>query len=200
LKWSLGSPKEYQGAADEWKNWIDWNSKFKAQTDELNRDRHFFFTADDKGRLWRKELHELDKHQGEVKDGKFLDYFYSRVQRNTTGLHTDWPYVSFRLHEHYFVRSSSEHSGAPVAFNDLQDGMLTFTCPQGEVAKSLTTIFDPQKLRVCPEMMMLFHPVTTKAKVLLEASKQTATTATTAAAADNGNGRTSEDDQQEKEW
>ena len=54
----------------------------------------------------------------------------------------------------------------------------------------MATAFEPDQLRVCPETMMLFHPLVTKAKVL--AGEQV----------DGGadDGRTVEDDRQEKEW
>jgi hypothetical protein len=34
--------KKFSGA-EEWKNWIDWDSPHKNLTDELNRKRHFFW-------------------------------------------------------------------------------------------------------------------------------------------------------------
>eukprot|EP00736_Rhodelphis_marinus_P012146 Rmarinus@m.7252 len=60
---------------DSWKNWIKWDSEFVALSDELNRKRHYFWSVDHQGRLFRKELGE-SKLFGEMKDVKILDYFF----------------------------------------------------------------------------------------------------------------------------
>ena len=61
--WPDGTPKKFKGR-DKWKNWVDWDSSFKEQTDELNRLRHYFFEVDSRGRLFRKELHRLEETDG----------------------------------------------------------------------------------------------------------------------------------------
>jgi hypothetical protein len=156
--WPDGTPKKFKGR-EAWKNWIDWDSPYRQQTDELNRQRHYFFHVDARGRLWRKELDRLDSHDGQMRDPRMLDFFFGHMQRNRTGLHaTLFPYMSFRIHEHYFTSCTD----APVVFNDLRDGELRFLCPEGELARSVTTRFDPRSLRLTAEGK-LFHPVATKA-------------------------------------
>ena len=50
------------------------------------------------------------------------------MQRNTTGLYAAlFPWVSRRMHEHYFTRCTD----APIVFNDLRDGELRHLCPGG---------------------------------------------------------------------
>ena len=156
--WPDGTPKRFKGR-EAWKNWIDWDSQYRSQTDELNRARHYFFHVDHRGRLWRKDLDRLDSHEGQMRDSRTLDFFFGHMQRNVTGLHAAlFPFISFRMHEHYFTSCSD----APVVFNDLRDGELRFMCPDGELARSVTTRFEPEQLRVTEEGK-LFHPVTTKA-------------------------------------
>jgi len=174
--WPDGTPKQFQDPKENWKNWINWEAPYKDQTDELNRKRQFFFEVDTKGRLWRKEFHDLSVRHGEMKDARILDFFFGHVQRNLTGSFEDtFPWVSYRVHEQYFLRCAPPSSGqdapediaatgAPVVFNDLRDGLLTYLCPQGETATSISTLFDPSKLRLSRDMC-LYHPLRTKALV-----------------------------------
>ncbi|CAK8994733.1 unnamed protein product [Durusdinium trenchii] len=55
--WPDGAPKRFRGK-DAWKSWINWESPFNGSSDQLNRERKFFWEVDDKGALWRLELHE----------------------------------------------------------------------------------------------------------------------------------------------
>ena len=48
-----------------------------------------------------------------------------------------------------------------MVFNDLRDGELRLLCPDGELAPSLTTPFEPASLRLSSEGR-LFHPLVTK--------------------------------------
>ena len=156
--WPDGTPKRFRGR-EAWKNWIDYDSPFKSQTDELNRMRHYFFHVDDRGRLWRKELHRLEEHDGEVRDSRTLDYFFGHMQVNTTGKYQNlFPFLSRRAHEHYFTSCSA----APVIFNDLREGELRLMCPDGELASSVTTLFEPNLLRLGSEGR-LYHPCVTSA-------------------------------------
>ena len=155
--WPDGTPKKFRGR-EAWKNWIDWESPHRQQTDELNRARHYFWHVDHRGRLWRKELDQPDRTFGQMRDTRILDYFFGHMQRNTTGLYGGYPFISFRMHEHYYTSCSD----SPVVFNDLREGELRYICPEGELAKSVTTPFDPSRLRIDDDGR-LFHPVTTKA-------------------------------------
>ena len=156
--WPDGTPKKFRGR-EAWKNWIDWDSPYREPTDENNRARHFFWHVDSRGRLWREELDRPGERFGQMRDTRVLDFFFGHVQRNETGLHgAEYPFVSFRMHEHYFTRCAD----APVVFNDLRDGELRHVCPDGELARSVTTRFDASALQLTPEGK-LFHPVTTRA-------------------------------------
>ena len=53
--WPDGTPKKFSGA-ESWKNWIDWDSPHRNLTDELNRERKFFFEVDPRGHLFRLEI------------------------------------------------------------------------------------------------------------------------------------------------
>jgi len=157
--WPDGTPKRYRGR-DAWKNWIEFNSPYKDQTDELNRQRHYFFHVDSRGRLWRKELHRLNEHDGQMRDASTLDFFFGHLQRNTTSsvYHDLFPFISRRAHEQYFTSCAD----APIVFNDLRDGELRFLCPDGSVARSISTRFEPSKVRITADGKLL-HPVLTKA-------------------------------------
>ena len=43
--------------------------------------RHFFFSVDQRGRVWRRPLGApLDGHEGQIRDSRFLDFFLAHVQ------------------------------------------------------------------------------------------------------------------------
>ena len=122
--WPDGTPKRWRGR-DAWKNYIDFDSPHRTQSDELNRQRIYFFHIDARGRLWRKELHKPDGHDGQMRDPRMLDFFFGHMQRNTTGMHEDrYPYLSRRAHERYFASCDE----APIVFNDLRDGERRSCC------------------------------------------------------------------------
>ena len=122
--WPDGTPKRWRGR-DAWKNYIDFDSPHRTQSDELNRQRIYFFHIDARGRLWRKELHKPDGHDGQMRDPRMLDFFLGHLQRNTTGMHEDrYPYLSRRAHERYFASCDE----APIVFNDLRDGERRSCC------------------------------------------------------------------------
>jgi len=125
--------------------------------------RHFFFRVDGKGQLWRLELDQPGQNFGQLKESRMLDFFFSHLQRNTEySQYKGFPYLSQRMHERYFVSCSN----APLVFNDLRDGELQFLCPDGEVARSLSSTFDPRQLHLSPDGK-LFHPFNTKANEVL---------------------------------
>lgn len=170
--WPDGTPKLFQGA-EAWKNWIDWNSRHTDQTDELNRLRHFFYHVDSRGRLLRRDLGEPAPRwpTGHIRDKRFLEYFFTHIQPNPTGLYADeYPFLSRRAHEAYFVSCSD----APLVFNHLhvsdvacssggvRAAELRMLCPDGGHAASLSTTLQPGLLRIC-DAGRLFHPVHTVA-------------------------------------
>jgi hypothetical protein len=106
--WPDGTPKKFRGR-EAWKNWVRWDSPHREQTDELNRARHYFWHVDGRGRLWRKELDQPGRTFGQMRDARTLDFFFSHMQRNETGLYAnDFPFISFRMHEHYFTCATRE--------------------------------------------------------------------------------------------
>lgn len=178
--WPDGSHKKFVGK-DAWKNWIDWDSPFREETDELNRRRHFFYHVDDRGRLFRRERAQPTPKppNGEIRDAAFIGYFFSHVQP-TLGfgrrLETDehatiyaaegYQFVCRRAHEAYWLSCNS----AAVVFNqftaadehDHRTGVLQLLCPGGETAASLDTELKVEDLRMCSEGK-LYHPVVTVA-------------------------------------
>eukprot|EP00928_Gymnodinium_smaydae_P090120 TRINITY_DN73969_c0_g1_i1.p1 TRINITY_DN73969_c0_g1~~TRINITY_DN73969_c0_g1_i1.p1 ORF type:complete len:320 (-),score=62.99 TRINITY_DN73969_c0_g1_i1:39-998(-) len=183
--WPDGTPKKFRGK-DAWKNWIRWDSPFRDQTDELNRQRHFFFEVDNKGALWRLELDRPGERFGQLRHAKAVDAFLSHIQQNVTGhFESLFPFVSLRTHEHYFVRWAADAEGvssnsaqeaagsldalelprvrradeAPIVFNDLRDGELRHIL-DGHICSSVTTPFDPSALRLTLDGRLL-HPVWT---------------------------------------
>eukprot|EP00123_Amoebidium_parasiticum_P010425 comp20095_c0_seq1/m.24764 comp20095_c0_seq1/g.24764 ORF comp20095_c0_seq1/g.24764 comp20095_c0_seq1/m.24764 type:complete len:230 (-) comp20095_c0_seq1:60-749(-) len=143
--------KKWKGA-DEWKNWVDWESKYRSQSDELNRKRHYFWYLDAKGRLLRRELHEPERTFGQMREAKILDYFFTHLERNRTGEYLPaYPYLSVRMHEHYFLACEA----GPIVFTDLRHGRLHY-------AASLSVPLSLESLRLDTQGR-LFHEVTTKA-------------------------------------
>jgi hypothetical protein len=46
-----------------------------------------------------------DGHFGELKDARILDFFFGHMQRNDTPTYQEqYPFISYRMHEHYFTR------------------------------------------------------------------------------------------------
>eukprot|EP01043_Picozoa_sp_COSAG02_P015957 COSAG02_NODE_692_length_18432_cov_12.452681_7_plen_395_part_00 len=172
------SQKKFVGK-DAWKNWIDWDSPFREETDELNRRRHFFYHVDDRGRLFRRERAQPPPKSpnGEIRDAGFIGYFFSHVQptlgfgrRPETDEHAriyaaeGYHFVCRRAHEAYWLSCNS----AAVVFNQFtaadehDTGVLQLLCPGGETAPSLDTKLNVEDLRMCSEGK-LYHPVVTVA-------------------------------------
>ena len=159
--WPDGTPKRFQGR-EAWKNWINWDSAYTEQTDELNRRRHFFYHVDNRGRLFRRELGEPPPKwpHGEIRDSAFLEYFFAHVQPAAEAAEAGgyaaqgYGFVSRRAHEAYWLSCAS----APVVFNHFTtpaaDGaegaaVLRLLCPGGELAAALDTPLRVPELRMC---------------------------------------------------
>ncbi|CAJ1451830.1 unnamed protein product [Effrenium voratum] len=159
--WPDGTPKRFRGK-EAWKNWINWDAPFRDQSDELNRQRKFFWEVDDKGALWRLELNQQGRF-GQMRHLRVVDDFLGHLQRNRTGSFEDFPFVSLKTHEHYYLRWASSlpraKREAPIVFNDLQEGQLVHLIA-GELAKSVSTAFDVAGLRMTSDGRLL-HPVFT---------------------------------------
>ena len=159
--WPDGTPKRFQGR-EAWKNWINWDSAYTEQTDELNRRRHFFYHVDNRGRLFRRELGELPPKwpHGEIRDSAFLEYFFAHVQPAAEAAEAGgyaaqgYGFVSRRAHEAYWLSCAS----APVVFNHFAPpaaggaegaAVLRLLCPGGELAAALDTPLRVPELRMC---------------------------------------------------
>eukprot|EP00658_Telonema_sp_P-2_P065920 TRINITY_DN55055_c0_g1_i2.p1 TRINITY_DN55055_c0_g1~~TRINITY_DN55055_c0_g1_i2.p1 ORF type:complete len:177 (+),score=24.55 TRINITY_DN55055_c0_g1_i2:277-807(+) len=125
----------------------------------MNRNRHYFYEVDLKGKLHRLEFDQPGQRFGEIKstgaDWRQVDYFFAHLQANDTGLYEpEYPFMSTRMHEKYFVKCSA----CPVVFNDLRDGNLRYGATNQQR-------FDPASLSISAEGY-LHHPVQTKAAIL----------------------------------
>jgi len=172
--WPDGTPKKFRGK-ESWKNWIAWDAPFRSQTDELNRQRHFFWEVDAKGALWRLELDQGSQRFGQMRHLRVVDDFLGHLQRNQTGLYPEFPFVSLRTHEHYFARWAPALENVcmplPLVFNDLRDGELRHLVPGGGLAGKVTTPFDPASLRLTVDGHLL-HPVWTTCRRPSDALKE----------------------------
>ncbi|MCE9597804.1 MAG: DUF4505 family protein [Spirochaetia bacterium] len=92
--------------------------------------REYFYTIDQQGRL----LHDAT----ELSDPGFLDFFYTRLKPNDTGLHPEFPFLSPCGGELNFVRTTGQ---GPIVFQKKQDGRLYY-------APGLSVVFEPGKLRI----------------------------------------------------
>jgi hypothetical protein len=100
--------------------------------------REYFYRIDGAGRL---------SHDGsELSDPKFLDFFFSRLGPNETGLHAEYPFVSPCGNEMNYVQCAD----LPVLFHSLVDGNLRY-------AASLKVPFHPDRLLF--EGQTLLYPV-----------------------------------------
>eukprot|EP01134_Creolimax_fragrantissima_P002106 CFRG2106T1 len=163
----------------QWQKWINYESPYHSQSDELNRARHFFWHIDGKGRLLRRELSQPPVDEGDVTgDGKSpvshfgilthsntVDRFFDNLRRNVTGRYRPpYKYVSHMGHERYFATCNL----APIVFKNLSQEYKE-TRPQFEespwsltYASTLQIDFDRTKLRMSPNGF-LYHPVVNKA-------------------------------------
>eukprot|EP01125_Pyxidicula_operculata_P017369 TRINITY_DN6080_c0_g1_i1.p1 TRINITY_DN6080_c0_g1~~TRINITY_DN6080_c0_g1_i1.p1 ORF type:complete len:246 (+),score=45.58 TRINITY_DN6080_c0_g1_i1:107-844(+) len=130
-----------------WKKWINFDSKYQDVTDKLNRMRHYHYYVDGMGRLWRKEIDKENKLFGQLKEPLFLDKFYANIRNNDTGRYVEYPFVTTRGPDTYFIMA--KHS--PIVFYDLKDDHLVF-------AGSYKTKFKPENLYISPTDQ-LYHPV-----------------------------------------
>ena len=117
-----------------WQKWINYESPFKTQTDELNRKRHYFWKVDAKGRMLRRELHAPNETFGELKAPKARDLLLAVVKRNKTGFYIEpengnttncFPFLAMRLHEHNFMQSEEL---SPIVYHDLVDSSDVSVC------------------------------------------------------------------------
>ncbi|CAE7348420.1 C8orf82, partial [Symbiodinium sp. CCMP2456] len=163
--WPDGTPKRFRGK-DSWKNWINWDAPFRDPSDELNRQRRFFWEVDEKGALWRLELDRPNERFGQMRHAKVVDDFFRHLQRNRTGhFEDDFPFVSLKTHESYYARWAATRQRAPTeapfVFNDLQqDHLVHIIAGSGSLAQSLTTPLEPSSLRLSRDGRLL-HPVST---------------------------------------
>lgn len=65
----------------------------------MKERRTYFYQMDSRGRLF---------HEGsELNDPDFLDFFISRIQKNETGIHPEFPYLSTCAGEWNFIQPAT---------------------------------------------------------------------------------------------
>jgi len=161
-----GADKQEEKLAP-WQKWINYESPFKSQTDELNRKRHYFWRVDSKGRMLRRELHVPNETFGELKAPKARDLLLAVVKRNTTGQYIEpengsetssttnncFPFLAMRLHEHNFMQCEEL---SPIVYHDLVDSSDQSICSR--VDNSLFKLGVDYFLRFGSELKLPFHP------------------------------------------
>ncbi len=106
--------------------------------------REYFYYVNQNGLLFLEETTPKN-FMSSLKDRTFLDFFFRRVTRNTTGRHNSFPFVSLCGREMNFVRTDPATAvfATPYVFHDLVlDQALTF-------AGTLSVPFEPTEVRKC---------------------------------------------------
>jgi len=115
---SRGSNSSNGNSVPSWQKWINFNSPFHAESDQLNRLRHYFWHVDSRGRLYRRHLAHSSGFNGQLTHPRVVNQILSQVQYNSAvaSYNPYYPYLSLRAHEHYFI-SCQERT--PIVFRDL---------------------------------------------------------------------------------
>eukprot|EP00466_Bigelowiella_natans_P003829 jgi/Bigna1/131375/aug1.14_g6083 len=136
-----------------WQKWINYDSPYKAPDDELNRMRHYFYYVNNKGRLFRARIDKEDFLEGEIRDDRFKDRFFSQLRRNADFVDylPSYSFLSINLYDHYFCRFAV----SPVVFTDMNPEQ-----EQLRFGATLLAPFTPGNMKYCESSGALFHPVT----------------------------------------
>jgi len=135
-----------------WQKWINYDSPYKAPDDELNRMRHYFYYVNNKGRLFRARIDKEDFLEGEIRDDRFKDRFFSQLRRNADFVDylPSYSFLSINLYDHYFCRFAV----SPVVFTDMNPEQ-----EQLRFGATLLAPFTPGNMKYCESSGALFHPV-----------------------------------------
>ena len=126
---------------------------------EARKHRYFYF-VDLQGRLFTEDTVPKTMATA-LKAQAAVDYFFKMLQRNETGLHEEYPFVSpCGSWETNFIKAAA----TPAVFVTLQQPETCEASVRDELVygSSLTVPFDPAELRLCTERGMLFHRLRTK--------------------------------------
>jgi len=128
-------------------------------SEEARQHRYFYF-VDLQGRLFLEDTVPKTMATA-LKAPKAIDFFFNMLQRNTTGLHEEYPFVSpCGDWETNFIKAAA----TPAVFVSLRQPETCETAVADELVygTSLTVPFDPEMLRLCTDRGMLFHRLGTK--------------------------------------
>ncbi|MBM9578737.1 DUF4505 family protein [Leptospira sp. 201903070] len=103
----------------------------------MSPKRIYFYRMDARGRLFHEK--------SELNDPNFLDFFISRIRKNKTGLHTEFPYLSICAGEWNFIQPET----SVFVFQRLEEAKLFY-------APSLALPFQPNQLRIFRNSLV--HP------------------------------------------
>ncbi|TGJ99288.1 DUF4505 domain-containing protein [Leptospira semungkisensis] len=99
----------------------------------------------------RKYFYQIDSHgkvfheNSELIDPSFLDFFLTRLRKNRTGEHSEYPYVSPCGQELNFVSTSHY----PIVFHSLKNEKLYYGGKGG-------IDFHPENLRLDPQDILIY--------------------------------------------
>ena len=135
--------------------WLNFGAEHKSPSDILNRARSYFWYVDGRGRVLRTTIEEPERRQGELRDQKMLDMFFSNVAHNATGRFSDWPFLFRYANERHYVRCSRV---SPVLVREIirltdSSRALRFT-----YSPELALPYHPQYLRLESKTGTLVYP------------------------------------------
>ncbi|MBM9501834.1 DUF4505 family protein [Leptospira sp. 201903071] len=103
----------------------------------MRQRRSYFYRMDSRGRLFHEET--------ELNDPHFLDFFISRIRKNETGIHPEFPYLSICAGEWNFIQPTT----SVFVFQKLEEEKL-FYSPNHSLR------FEPDRLRIFRNSLV--HP------------------------------------------
>eukprot|EP00055_Hartaetosiga_balthica_P013188 m.66581 g.66581 ORF g.66581 m.66581 type:complete len:242 (-) comp8194_c1_seq1:60-785(-) len=122
-----------------------------------NKRREYFYYVDHNGFLFLDDT-KMKNFTSQLKDKHFLDFFFKRVERNTSGRHEeDFPYLSRCGRELNFLNCDD----TPFVFHSLRKQDEAEASQNGwelVFAGTCTTPFIPEKLTMDEETGRLYHP------------------------------------------
>ncbi|RHX90600.1 DUF4505 domain-containing protein [Leptospira stimsonii] len=123
----------------------------------MSQRRSYFYQMDSRGRIF---------HEGtELNDPHFLDFFISRIRKNETGVHPEYPYLSLCAGEWNFIQPTT----TIFVFRKRESEKLFYS-------PGRFVLFQPEQLRI--QGNSLLHPAPQEewgsfsSELLLEFSKR----------------------------
>ncbi|CAK1603185.1 unnamed protein product [Parnassius mnemosyne] len=122
--------------------------------------REYFYFIDHQGMLFLDDA-KMKNFTSCFKEKKFLEFFFKRIRRNTTGRYEDdFPFISLCGRERNYIRCDD----VPIVYTHIfynkseDEYFLTY----GYVGDSLKMMFMPDKIYMLPETGRLYHPAEDK--------------------------------------